>query len=466
MHFQPDLEGDLPFAFQLEHGSAVTLLVNNAAPAPYRAGGVYQVYHAAPLASWHSLPVYQGPPPHQLALTTSEIQGETIPMGPVETPETSQHQDVLDSSQSSESSEPHKKKRKKQKKKHAAPKQRNPDGSFDWTSQEHSTTEKYKKIMSLLRKDGVEVVDETGTKGLTDTDSESDQHVNQMGRKTAVSKGKKATVKSRSRNRVNRLNRDTGDFQQSDISSSLLETQAIGPELEQLFYLPAEGNDEEDLLAEVLEELSGVPRYPDLSEDTLSNMTLSQYATLMNMFPHPQLPPLPVLFSLPLQPNIGPVYRETPYLLTPPTHCDWVTSYTNTVGHFEDQYPASPEPQQPGDSDYSNTYSHFRNPLAITTEPLQPGDCTNTGNHLEDQYVALPDNVVSHFWDYISPEPASSPEPELQPLVLSVEREPMKSEAQRLRQQTTRVTLYGLDRNPLADREDFTLEHYLDMFTD
>lgn len=312
-------------------GSAVTLLVNNAAPAPYSAGGVYQMYHAAPSASWHGLPVYQGPPPHQLALTTSEIHRETIPMGPVETPETSQHQDILDLSQSSESSEPPKRKRKKKKKKkkHAAPKQRDPHGSFDWTSQEHSTTEKYKRIMSLLRKDGVEVVDETGTKGLTDTDSESDQHVNQMRRKRAVSKGKKqsikgkkATVKSRSRNQANRLNRDNGDFQQSDISSSLLETQAVGPALERLFYLPAEGNDGEDLLAEVLEELSGVPRYPDLSEEALSNMTLSQYATLMNMFPHPQLPPLPVPSSLPLQPHLVPVYGETPDLLTPSTHSD------------------------------------------------------------------------------------------------------------------------------------------------
>lgn len=31
---------------------------------------------------------------------------------------------------------------------------------------------------------------------------------------------------------------------------------------------------------------------------------------------------------------------------------------------------------------------------------------------------------------------------------------------------TARVTLYGLDRDALADREDFTLERYLDMFTD
>jgi hypothetical protein len=42
----------------------------------------------------------------------------------------------------------------------------------------------------------------------------------------------------------------------------------------------------------------------------------------------------------------------------------------------------------------------------------------------------------------------------------------MKREAQRLRQQTARMTLYCLEHNPLADREDFTLERYLDMFTD
>lgn len=198
-------------------------------------------------------------------------------------------------------------------------------------------------------------------------------------------------------------------------------------ELDDILSTPVEGEAEEEArLLSLCQRLSEVPTYPDLyevlyggpqaiapspsqpgqqselSQEPMSDLTLSDFAYLTNMFLSQTPQSLPQALH-PLQlPHSGPVEVDSLDGSTTSNHCDWVSKdylcddlLTNTLGHVDNHHAASQEPQRTGLSDL---------------------------------------------------------------------REEMRRQSQWQREQGARVTSMGVDNNILIVREQYSLEGYLDSF--